>query len=52
MEVSNYENEIRLLGEFDESSPVLIVNPESVKTFVAAFERLKVQGRVERVTQK
>jgi hypothetical protein len=42
MEVSNHENEIRLLIQFDESCAVLVVNPEGVKPFVVAFKRFKV----------
>jgi hypothetical protein len=42
MEVSNNEYEIGFFGEFDKSSPVLVVNPEGVKPFVVAFERFKV----------
>ena len=43
MEVSNNENEIGLLVQFNESSPVLVVHPEGVKPFVLAFERFKVE---------
>jgi hypothetical protein len=42
MEVSNNENEIGLFVQFNESSPVLVVNSECVKSFVVAFERLKI----------
>jgi hypothetical protein len=42
MEVANHEDEICMLVQFDESSPVLVVNPEGVKPFVVAFERFKV----------
>jgi hypothetical protein len=42
VEVTHHENEIRVLIQFDEPSPVLVVNPKGVKPFVVAFERLKV----------
>ena len=52
MKVSHHENEIRLLVQFDEPSPVLVVNPEGVKPYVLAFERFKVERRMEGVIQK
>ena len=42
MEVSNNEYEISLFVQFDESSSILVVNPEGVKPFVRALEWLKV----------
>ena len=42
MEVSHHENEICLFVQFDEASPVLVVNPEGVKPFVTAFEGFEV----------
>ena len=52
MEITNNENEIRLLVQFDESSPVLVVNSEGVKPNVSAFEGLKVQGRMVGIGEK
>ena len=37
MEVPNHQNKIRMFVQFDESRPVLIINSESVKSFVYAF---------------
>jgi hypothetical protein len=42
MEVANHEDEICMLVQLDESSPVLVVDPEGVKPLVLAFEWFKV----------
>ena len=43
MEVSNHEDKIGIVVQFNESCSVLVVNPEGVKPFVLAFERFKVE---------
>jgi hypothetical protein len=52
MEVPDDQNKIRLFVQFDEPRPVLVINSESVKPFIHAFERFKIKGWVEGIGEK
>jgi hypothetical protein len=52
MEVPNDQNKICLFVQFDEPRPVLVINSESVKAFVHAFERFKIKRWMQGIGQK
>jgi hypothetical protein len=42
MKIPNNENETRVFVQFNESSPVLVINPKCVKALIYALEGFKV----------
>ena len=52
MEVPDHKYKVRLIVQLHESCPVLIVNPERVKTFIATFEGFEVEGWMEGIGEK
>jgi hypothetical protein len=52
MEVADDQNKISFFVQFDEPRPVLVINSESVKPFVHAFERFKIRGWMEGIGEK
>ena len=52
MEVPDDQNKIGLFVQFDEPRPVLVINSESVKPFVHAFERFQIKGWMEGIGEK
>jgi hypothetical protein len=52
MEVTHHKNKVGLFLCFDESRPVLVIDPECIQAFNRAFEGFEVEGGMEGIVEK